>query len=76
MGKCHMPKCDRCGRFTHGPTTAYAVMYSEPLCLGGGIDREIFRCAKCVDKYGMPQSNACPRDGDMSPYQGIIKPRT
>lgn len=56
------PQCSTCGKFFDGSKGyAWQMVYS-----GGAIptpDRELYRCAKCVEKVGPfePQSGIVPR---------------
>jgi hypothetical protein len=60
-------KCTDCGRFCSRGTWAliFDFVAMEP-------SHEHFRCERCVDRLGPAGSNARPRNGDMSPYEGTF----
>lgn len=61
-------RCDDCGRFMTPDGASWAAIYDM---IGLELRHEHKRCATRTAKHGPVQSNARPRDGDMSPYQGL-----
>ena len=65
-------KCDDCGRFMDPSASGASWAYKYDM-VAMECSHEHWRCSKCTDKYGPVHSNARPADGNMSPYERVIK---
>ena len=60
-------QCNDCGKFMKDGTWAEIYDY-----VNMSLEYDHYRCRRCTEKLGPAKSNARPRDGDMSQYQGVI----